>query len=242
MPVNEMHESFLHFYDKQSNFAAPEVTAEEIDIYLNYAQEKFLKYLTEKGVEKSEEWADYTKNLLRRATIDSTSGLFSNNPSSNKPYGQFVLFQGLNTSRLILSEEVLIQFPNNPTCSGETSSRIPVVPISRDEYAKAVKNPFRKPWREEILRLNRSESSNEDRVELIGFQGCTIVAYYVDYLKDPFKIQYGTLYSTPTFNQDCELDYKAAVQIIEMAVSFALQTIGDPRIATKQYDKLIKTV
>lgn len=258
MSIQEMHESFLHFYDKQSNFASPEVTAEEIDIYLNYAQEKFLKYLTEKGLEKSEEWADYTKNLLRRAEFVSQIV----NPSNyqiappggalNKPFGQFVTFEEVDSatgnvittykSRLILLEEALIQF-TPATCSGQTQARVPVIPISKDEYSKAVKNPFRKPWKEEIFRLPWYENSTgADKIELIGFQGCTILKYYVDYLEDPLKIQYGSLYAIPDIDQPCLLDYKGAVQIVEMAVNFALQTMNDPRIATKQYDKLIKTI
>ena len=54
MTVQQMHEQFLHWLDKQSNNSAPELTAEEIDIYLNNAYYQFLKSLTEDGLEKEE--------------------------------------------------------------------------------------------------------------------------------------------------------------------------------------------
>jgi len=240
MPVNEMHESFLHFYDKQSNFAAPEVTAEEIDIYLNYAQEQFIKYLVEKGLEKSQEWIDYTRNLINSINITPTPST-----SLNKPNSFIVVLPGVGSGyaeyRHAILEEASITIPASAAgCDGDTTLRVPVVPITRDEYAKAITNPFKKPWREELLRI--TAPINRDSFELIAFPGCTITTYHLDYIKIPNKIQYGVAYAVPTFNVDCELEVNAAMKIIEMAVSFALQTIGDPRIATKQYDKLIKTV
>lgn len=235
MPVAEMHESFLHFYDKQSNFAAPEITAEEIDIYLNYAQEQFIKYLIEKGVEKSQEWVDYTRNLVTSVTI--TPAGVGSKPNSFRialptttPGSEY---------RHSLLEEADITIPASAAaCDGDTTLRVPVVPITRDEYAKAIRNPFRKPWREELLRITRPG----DQFEIIAFPGCIVNTYYLDYLKIPRRIQYGSNYSPQIADVSCELEVNAAMKIIEMAVSFALQTIGDPRIATKQYDKLIKTV
>lgn len=235
MPVNEMHEDFLHFYDKQSNFAAPEITAEEIDIYLNYAQEQFIKYLIEKGVEKSQEWVDYTRNLIVSVNIAPIG------PGA-KPNSFRVALPVTTVGaeyRHALLEEADITIPASAAgCDGDTTLRVPVVPITRDEYAKAIKNPFKKPWREEILRVTRAT----DQIELITFPGCVVTTYYLDYLKIPRKIQYGSNYATPDVDLNCEFEVNAAIKIIEMAVNFALQTIGDPRIATKQYDKLIKTV
>lgn len=236
MLVGEMHEQFLHFYDKQSNFTSPEVTAEEIDIYLNYAQEQFLKILTEKGLEKSQEWVDYTRNIVTHYLTNTFQ------TPATKPNGVYVQLPA--DYRIALLEEADITvIPSLRTCDGDTTFRVPVVPISRDEYSKAVKNPFKKPWREEILRTTASVMTSTYPVfELIAAPGITINTYYIDYLRQPIKIRNGPAYSTPVAIQHCELEAKAASKIIEMAVSFALQTIGDPRINLEQYDKLIKTI
>jgi len=230
LPVAEMHEQFLHFYDKQSNFTSPEVTAEEIDLYLNYAQEQFIKYLTEKGLEKSQEWVDYARNLILSVTLPITG-------TGSKP-NSYTITLPEDYRTALLEEAGITILLEDAACDGETTLRVPVVPITRDEYSKAIKNPFKKPWREEILRSTRSI----DQFELIAFPGCTINNYYLDYLKVAAKIQYGDAYATPIANVDCEFEAKGASKIVEMAVSFALQTMGDPRINLEQYDKLIKTI
>lgn len=231
-----MHQEFLHWYDKQSNFSAPEVSPEEIDLYLNEGQETLLNLLAEQGLEKSQEWLDYTKNITRSYSTVPV-------PSTNKPNGWSVILPlgVLNNQanqqlyRLALLEEVSITYTS---CGSLHSSRVPVIPVTRDEYNTSIHNPFKKPWKEEVLRLTTDANS----FELIGFTGATLTTYYLDYIKEPNRIQYGSQYATPLADQSCELESKAAAKIINIAVALALQTIGDNRIAFKQFDKLINTI
>ena len=248
MPVQDMHQQFLHWYDKQSNFSAPEVTPEEIDIYLNNAQYQFLKILTEKGLEKSQEWLDYTKNITLSyiatpgalpPASNSFALLNTTTTSTNKPNGYYVHLpkdtNGNPIYRLALLEEAQITYNE---CGVSKTARVPVIPVTRDEYNKVAVNPFKKPWKEDIIRL----TTNTNLFELIAFPGATITAYYLDYLKEPQRIQYGTVYTTPAVNLDCELESKAATKIVEIAVELALKTVGDQRLALEQYDKLVKTI
>lgn len=234
MPIQDMHEQFLLWYDKQSNFTSPEVTAEEIDIYLNNAQYQFLKILTEKGLEKSQEWLDYTKNI----TVSAPAIIPT--PSGNKPRGYYVTLPA--DYRLALLEEATITF----TGCGPSPARVPVVPVTRDEYSKIVMNPFRKPWKEEIIRLTSdgaAPTGGQGRFELIGSSTITnITAYYLDYIREPARIQFGSRYATPIATQSCELESKAATKIVEIAVELALKTMGDNRLSLEQYDKLTKTI
>ncbi len=235
MLVQDMHEQFLLWYDKQSNFSAPEVTPEEIDIYLNNAQYQFIKILTEQGLEKSQEWLDYLKNITTRYSVAPQAS-----QPSNKPNGRYVTLPatpaGPYNYRLALLEEADISFTD---CNvPNTIARVPVIPATRDEYNKIINNPFKKPWKEEIIRL----VVDNNNFELISFPGSTINTYYLDYLREPAKIQYGTQYSTPTVNINCELESKAATKIIEIAVDLALKTVNDPRLNLEQLDKLVKTI
>lgn len=234
MPVQDMHEQFLHWYDKQSNFSAPEVTPEEVDIYLNNAQYQFMKILTEQGLEKSQEWLDYLKNITTTYSVAPQPVAVS-----NKPNGRYVALPATPANvynyRLALLEEADISFIN---CNVQTTARVPVIPVTRDEYNKIVMNPFKKPWKEEIIRL----VSDNNNFEIIAFPGATITTYYLDYLREPVRIQYGSQYSIPVADQDCELESKAATKIIEIAVELALKTMGDPRIQLEQLDKLVKTI
>lgn len=206
MPVAQMHEQFLHWFDKQANFASPEVTPEEIDIYLNNAYYQFLKVLTEHGLEKSQEWLDYTKDLVRSySTTTFTAGTKPNGVLA--PLPDFINTATLATPyeyRLALLEEADITFTD---CGQQVTRRIPVIPVTRDEYNKLISNPFKKPWKEEIIRLvsdytgnpNTSSTSSTNYFEIIGFTGATISRYYLDCIKEPQRIQYASQYSVNRF-------------------------------------------
>lgn len=238
MQIADMHDQFLLWYDKQSNFSAPEVTPEEIDLYLNNAQYQFIKILTEQGLEKSQEWLDYLKNITTSYSVVPQAPA-----PTNKPNGRYVALPATPANvydyRLALLEEADISFIN---CNVPTTARIPVIPVTRDEYNKIVSNPFKKPWKEEIIRL----VSDNNNFEVITFPGATITRYYLDYLREPAHIQYGTQYSptSPGFgtNINCELESKAATKIIEIAVELAFKTMGDPRLNLEQLENLVKTI
>ncbi len=229
MLISEMHDQFLQYLDKQSNFSAPEVTPEEIDIYFNTVQHQFIELLIEEGIEKNQEYLDYVKNII----LPYTTTPLSNTPT-NKPNGQYV---DLPTQyRTSLLEEVTIAYLDCNNVS--KTDRIPVIPMTRDEYNKAIKNPFKTPWKEEILRI----VSSGNKFELIGFPGCTITKYFIDYIKEPDLMRYGTQYSTVTTDIQCELNEAAQIKIIEMAVKKALKTLGDERIGLEKLEKIIKTI
>jgi hypothetical protein len=325
MTIEQMHEQFLHWLDKQSNNFAPELTAEEIDIYLNNAYYQFLKVLTEDGLEKSQDWMDFTKDITKSYTVSSLSFLSGNKPSGKKvPLPTF--FANGYDYRLALLEEADITYTD---CGNTVTRRVPVIPMTRDEYNKVVNNPFKQPWKEEIIRLttdyistltvNVITSISQDSAglvtvnyvtagnpfavgeiitisnvttagyngtfqivivginqfkyyttsglttpgsltiasvasvtrtthyfEVIGYTGCTINNYYLDCIKEPIRIQYGTKYSSTSLgyniNQNCELLSKAATKIVEMAVELAMKTLGDPRLQLEQLDKLVKQI
>lgn len=231
IPVSEMHTRFLHLFDKQSNFTAPEITPEEIDIYLNIAQTHLLDHLSQEGIEKTQDWADMTKNITKSYSVVP----FSN--STNKPNGSYVTLPA--DYRLALLEQVTVNFIG---CNNVIETdRIPVTPVTRDKYNKAIYDPFNKPWKEEVLRL----SNDNNRFELILAPGMTPVMYHLDYMSQPPTIQYGSQYSIPPpppTDVDCALETKAAEQVIYIAVNKALQTLGDARLSYIQYDPLIKSI
>lgn len=227
LSVNAMHVDFLHLFDKQSNFSSPEITPEEIDLYLNSAQEALLNALTEEGIEKTQDWSDYTKNI----TISYQATPFTN--STNKPNGVYVNLPA--DYRLVLLEEASVEFTE---CFKKVTKRVPVVPKTRDQYNRLISDPFNKPWKEELIRL----SKDNNRFEIIGDTGITIKGYYMDYLIEPPAIKHGAVYSTPSANVDCALDLKAANKIVNMAVNEALKTLGDDRLPLIQLDPLINKI
>ena len=215
MTIQQIHDRFLHFYDKQSNFSAPEITAEEIDIYLNRAQSDFIDDIIARGSEKNNEYSDRLKNLIiPYSTNTFVAGTKPNGYKVNIPLDY----------RSAQSEEVSITYAD---CNGTTvSKRIPVVPITRDEYNDFIKDPFNLPWFEEVKRL--AQSNNQ--FEIICSSTLTPTTYYLDYLKIANSMQNGAQYSTPLVDIQCELDETAQHIIVDKAVLIALKNICDPRI------------
>ncbi len=215
MLIQEIHERFLHFYDKQSNYSAPEITAEEIDIYLNREQEDLIDSIASRGFEKTGEYSDYLKNLI----IPYDTNTFTTGTKPNS-----YLVQIPTNYRSALLEELTLNYTD---CNGTTvSSRIPVVPVTRDEYNKLSYDPFNKPWKEEVKRI----SQGNNFFEIICSAELTPVRYYLDYIKIPNKMAYATTYATAGTHVECELDEKAQNIIIDKAVLRALKTLGDSRI------------
>lgn len=162
MTVEQMHEQFLHWLDKQSNNYAPELTAEEIDIYLNNAYYQFLKTLTEDGLEKSQDWMDFTKDITKSYTVSSPSFLVGNKPSGQRvPLPTF--FTNGYDYRLSLLEEASITYTD---CGNTVTKRVPVIPMTRDEYNKVINNPFKQPWKEELIRLTSDYTSTNIAVNI----------------------------------------------------------------------------
>lgn len=229
MTVGEMHTMFKHLFDKQSNFSSPEVTPEEIDLYLNLSYNDLLTALTKEGIERTQDWVDYTRNITKSYSFVP----FSN--ASNKPYGSFVPLP--SDFRVALLEQVDIQHQGCHTV--ETINRLTVRPVTRDQYSKIIFDPFAKPWKEEVLKL----SNEAGIIELIGNSGLTVTRYYLDYIIEPDPIKYGTQYSPPQVSDvDCQLEKKAATELVYMAVNKALQTLGDQRLPLVQFNPLIKTI
>jgi len=87
-------------------------------------------------------------------------------------------------------------------------------------------NPFEKPNNSKILRMMAY-----NQTELIHAPRVTIFDYYLRYIKKPVRISI----STPT---DCELSDHTHEEIVNEAVSIALETLETLRVKT--FDPIIK--
>jgi hypothetical protein len=232
MTAAEMKTEFLVGYDKITNFAAPGYTDSEISKFLNDSQERFLKknygdlnkYRT--SYEETEKRSKDLSELKRFSTISTfTAG---NHPNS--------FFAELPENIVwATKEEVEI---NITDCHGDTSTkRVGVFPVSDDYYNVNIENPFKKPdatvvWRMDFSRTDDTQvvsSTNSKRHELVT-DGSTINKYYLTYLKYPQTIDV-------TNSVDCELDPSVHKEIVEMAISIALETSQEPRYQTQKQEE-----
>lgn len=235
MDISTLHSEFKIGLDKVDSLADPNFLAEEIDSLLNNAQEEFIEqraYRTNPkrtGLEEDQKRRDDLRNIVK----NFTSSVFVTN-SNNKPNGIFVVLP--SDYRHAIQEEANISFKDCNNVS--QTKRIPVVPITHDRYANILFDPFNKPYEEEILRLDYEGNS----FELITNGNISVLGYFLRYIKQPRKIQFGTKYdpASPGYGTDqtSELAEHTHREIVNKAVTHALQNIESSRYQTNRIKEL----
>lgn len=216
----QAHQRFKILYDKVDSFNSPEFTPEEIDEFLNMAQDKLIAGVTARGIEASQELTDLIKNIVERykTTGFTTSGI-------NETNGYFVQLPA--NYYTALREELEIAYTK---CGTLQSAVVPVYPTTRDRYNRVKHDPFNKPDLETVIRLAYSNTLNAGNLvttfELIVDPSVTPVTYILDYVRRPALITYCTQYASPAVpDVNCELEDKAYYKIIDMAVDLALEAM-----------------
>jgi len=273
MTVTEMHIRFKLMLDKADTENYPNVEPEEVDAFLNLAQERFVKQrygITNSKrapFESTQKRTDDLRELVRNYTtsLSATTG-------ANKPTGRFAAGMPVDYW-FMLNEEADILAPScKPTpasgvlksgviyivtsgsilvtnrfgasssySKGDTFSvgsgtntytgngkfteaeerRVPVKPIQHDDYNKVINDPFNKPWKNQVMRL-----MYDGTVELLSDGIIEIQTYYFRYLKKPIDVSLSTL-------TDSELADHTHQEIVDMAVSIALENIESQRYQTQ---------
>jgi len=222
-----MKEEFLILYDKVTNQAAPGYTNSEISIFLNKAQLQFVKNRYNfkgnsysEGFEETEKRRKDLAELTRNAEITGGAANLSNQVGVSIKGEFFDLPDDLMYS---LREQVLTA--SSVKCyNGKT---IRVKPVTHDEYAIEINNPFSKPDKTVVWRLDFSRDitqgplNEKKRHELITGKDITVDKYYLRYLKVPEIIDIES-------NQSSELNDEVHAEIIDYAVRIAVG-ITDPQ-------------
>jgi hypothetical protein len=134
--------------------------------------------------------------------------------SSNKIFGKKAYVCKIPKDTLFITcESVLLD-----------NNEVTVYPVSQDELSKIIKNPFRGPTKNRVLRLD----INNDTVELI-YEGNNISKYIIRYIKKPSPIILVDLddlsINEKSEESECKLDSSLHRKILDRAVALALQTM-----------------
>ena len=232
MTVKVMQEEFKLGVDKILSLNAPGFTAEEIDTLLNNAQEEFIEqraYRTNPkgtGLEEDQKRRDDLRALIKNYSTTAFS-----NTANNKPNGKFIALPV--DYRHSIQEEVTINYID---CNKDTRSKVvTVTPVTHDRYNKIVNDPFNKPYEDEVIRLDYEGNV----FELITDGTYSLTKYFLRYLKEPRRIQYGTQYVIPTTDVDSELASHTHREIVAKSVESALENIESGRFTTKNKTNLL---
>jgi len=219
MTAAEMLTAFKFGLDKFDSLNYPNFEPLEIDLLLNQAQDRFVKQrygstnTKRQSFEETQKRTDDLKNVVKSAILTPLA-----NQILNKPNGVFI--QLPTDYWFALNEECDLQYTNcNSTL---TTTRPGIKPIQHDDYNKTIKDPFNKPWEEEVVRLE-----SDTYIELITADNQTIQTYYLRYIKKPVRID-----SVSSTNVNCELSDHAHQEIVDMTIAIALEGIEARRQQT----------
>lgn len=130
----------------------------------------------------------------------------------------------------IVYESAYLDTPNGEVCANTSFSigqGIRIVPVTHDELAVVLRNPFRGPKANRILRLDKAAN----QVELISIK-YAVSKYLVRYLRRPKPIilldlrSEGLKINGEDTPMTCELHESLHQKILERAVAMALQSRG----------------
>ena len=219
MTVQEFHIAIGLEVDKTLDFEYPYMSPEQIDYWLNKAQDRFVKQrasgnnLKKEGFEVTQKRIDDLRTVLKDSTI--------------VPVQSGTIFK----SALPADYRWLIRHTcdtGNTVCS---TSTVGGQEIQQDDLNELKINPFWSPSKVEPLYYL---FNNDIVYETDG--NFTVTSTKVYYIKKYNKIQYGTQYVTPLPDIQCELPEFVHEEIVDIARDMILENIESQRYQTSQVD------
>lgn len=216
MTLQEFHINFGIELDKTLDFEYPYIQPEQIDYWLNKAQDRFIKNRlypqnpNKKGFEENQKRIDDLKSLVTpSATITpSVSGT-------------------VYTSQLPSDYLHLLRHRCTTVNATFGTNEVGGVEVQQDDMNILLKDPFWKPYYEEPLYYFQSSGIVYETTGAF-----TVTGTKLTYIKTPAQIRYGTIYTSPTTDVDCELDDAVHGEILDIAISMVLENIESQRYQT----------
>ena len=218
----EMHAEFKLLMDKGDSFDAPSFLETEIDSFLNIAQDKFVtKRAFGNNIRRTTFEEDQKRRDDLRTLVKNSQQTVLSSSVSNKPNARFVSLPV--DYRHIINEEAIIQTDGE----ADSSRRVGVKPISHDRYNRIIDDPFNKPDKDTVYRLEFGGSEFANLVELICGENQTPQTHILRYISNPSTI-------APDVN--CVLPDHTHKEIVKMAVVEALENVEQPRYQSSKIE------
>ena len=236
----EMKNAFNVRYNAIASMSAPPIDDYELSLYLTKAQLELVKNYYDsisnrksKGFESSEKRRVDLKELVKdyktSTSFTDPSAIHSSSKFYNIPDEVFL---SINENLKIVSDDCL----NNLI--------INIKPITHDEFNVQIKNPFKTPDKNIAWRLNTSNISNNQVVEIISPYNLTEnLEYRLRYIKYPKPIIITNLQTTyPNENltieslfeeTECELHTEIHDEIVDRAVQLCMQDYKSEKLQSK---------
>lgn len=216
MTIQEFHNNIDIELDKTLDFEYPYILPEQKDYWLNKAQDRFIKDklypqdTNKKGFEESQQRIDQLRTLIKEsAELTPVSALTKYTINLPNDYLYLVRHRCTTT---------------DSTCGTKQVGGI----LAKQEYINEMLiNPFWKPSAEEPLYYFLN---NNIIYESLG--NYILNNSLLTYIKTPLKITYGTQYSIPVTDIECELPVHTHQDLLNITVSMLLENIESQRYQT----------
>ncbi len=190
MTVNEMHIKFRILLDRIEADYYKNILPEEIDSFLNDAQERYVKQRVSGNnyLKLTFEETQKRTDDLRTILIPTTPLAISSSQTGAKPFG---IFYDLPSDYMFAwQEEAEISYLD---CNGNTvSDRLPFMGITYDQYNIMKNDPFAISSPSNTFEAFGLRLMSGSGIEALTFNNFTIITYYLTYLKKPAVITYST--------------------------------------------------
>jgi hypothetical protein len=218
----EMHTEFKLLMDKAGGAGSPSFLSAEIDRFLNIAQDKFV---SNRAFGNNPRRTSFEEDQKRRDDLRMLISEYSSTTNTNvegKPNSTF--FTLPDDYRHAINEEASIYTEEDRVNS---IRRVSSKPITYDRYNRIIEDPFNKPDKNTVYRLDFGEHNEAGAFELITGEGQVISTYYLRYIKEPEQI---------SSSQDCILSEHTHREIVRMAVVDALENVEQPRYQSSKIE------
>jgi hypothetical protein len=231
MTATEMHQSFKFGMDKMDALDYPNFLPEEIDLLLTQGQERYTKQRygitnpKRTSFEETQKRTDDLKELIRSVTITNynTTGVSTNISSKAKFFPLpadywFAIQERIEQTCDKCNDRTIyiVTFPGDEGTPIEVKYA-EVRPIQHNEFDKTIKDAFKKPDYDKVLRLMYESNS-----EIITSANCNAIHYKLRYIKKPQAI-------SKINNTNCELSEHTHQEIVDEAIKIALEGIEAKR-------------
>ena len=233
MTTVQLHREFKIALDKADSSAFPELRDVEIDIYLNTAQEKFIKTryglnnIYKQGFEQIQKRTDDLKGLVKTKFVGLNPSNVYSLAGINKVY---------ECSLTAMYDDKLLTIPSSDTymlfikamantCIGTCCDWEPISLIQQDDMGTISSDPFNNPSADDP----KAFFENGNLFVWVS-SDVTVSNAMVTFIKKPVSMNKGT-YGGSVVN--CELSEHTHREILQLAVQLALENLGSPRVQSQ---------
>ena len=227
MTALQMKREFEVLFDRAMSNGAPSFSNSRLTTILTHAEENVV-YRKAPNLHRNERISKEVGRLIRPAELTpstSVTGLFPNG----------VYFEIADNILRVSTEEILVE--SDDECIDNT--RIPVRPITLDQYTENLENPFWMPDESVAWRIDMGLDSNNSRLhQIITGSSYTVLRYYILYLLKPGGIEINSS-TNNSLNTDSLTDDSLHREIVREAVRIASASVLPEEYKIKMQEQQI---